>query len=130
MSKTGLALERDAIFEVFNCCRQPSTPGHQTDTQKGPESAPRPPKGPPKRQPSTPRPQTDTQNGPQISTPGLKSTSKPPTEVATQRWQPHTAQLIIIIIMIIIIIIIIKIMIIIITIIIMIIIITIIMIIN
>ncbi len=77
--------------------------------KRDPNQHPGPPKRPPKRQPSTPRPQTDTQKGPQISTPGLRSTSTPPTEVATQRWQPHTAQLpLIIIIRIIIIIMVVK----------------------
>ena len=70
--------------------------------KRDPNQHPGPPNRPPKRQPSTPRPQTDTQKGLQISTPGVRSTSTPPTEVATQRWQPHTAQLLLIIIIIII----------------------------
>ena len=49
LGNTGLALQRGAVFEVFSCCRQPSTPKHQTDTQKGPQIS---------------------QKGPQISSPG------------------------------------------------------------
>ncbi len=37
LGKTGLALEGGATFASFSCCRQPSNPRPQTDTQKGPQ---------------------------------------------------------------------------------------------
>ena len=46
LGNTGKPLERGAIFEVSSCCRQLSTPGHQTGTQKEFKTAARAPKLP------------------------------------------------------------------------------------
>ena len=93
MGNMGLALQKGAILSVVAAAGNLPPQDLTLTPKRDPKSAPRAPKRTLKNGSIDTGPQTDTQKGPQISTP-VPQKDPPKTEVATQRWQPHTAQLI------------------------------------